>query len=246
MINNGTLSREAADYLCMLVQAKYNIFISGGTGTGKTTMLNVLSDQIGADERVITIEDSAELQIRHIKNLVRMETRNANANKRGEITISDLIKTSLRMRPDRIIVGEVRREEAIDMLQAMNTGHDGSISTGHANSAADMLRRLETMVCSASANMPVAAIRAQIESAIDIVIHLQRMRDKSRRVVEISEVRGFDENSEVRLVPLFVFRESPQSTSDKLIGSLERTGERLSSRLKLQLAGKDSEGGQGI
>lgn len=237
MIQNDTLDTEAAEFIEKLVKAKYNIFISGGTGTGKTTMLNILTDFIPRDERIITIEDSAELQINHIPNIVRLETRNANTNRKGEISISDLIKTSLRMRPDRIIVGEVRREEAIDMLQAMNTGHDGSISTGHANSAYDMMSRLETMVCTANANMPVSAVRSQIASAIDVVIHLQRMRDHSRKVVEISEVRGVDENGEIRLVPLYRFSESDDSTADTLKGKIEKTDATLQNTLKLQLAG---------
>jgi pilus assembly protein CpaF len=202
----GSLSAEAAEVLDCLVKAKYNIFICGGTGSGKTTFLNALAARIPADERIITIEDSAELQITGVDNLVRLETRNANSEGRGMITIRDLIRTSLRMRPERIIVGEVRGEEALDMLQAMNTGHDGSLSTGHGNSAGDMLKRLETMVISASP-IPLDAVRQQIASAIDIMVHLGRLRDKSRRVLEITEVAGYSEGRIV-LNPLFVFEEA--------------------------------------
>lgn len=212
LIDMGSISREAADDLNCLVRAKYNIFICGGTGSGKTTFLNALSNSIPSDERIITIEDSAELQINSIENIVRLETRNSNTEGKGRITIRDLIKASLRMRPERIIVGEVRGEEALDMLQAMNTGHDGSLSTGHANSAADMLKRLETMVLSA-APLPLEAIRQQIASAIDIIIHLSRMRDKTRRVMEISEISGYC-NGQIILNPLYVFREEPNRKSD--------------------------------
>ena len=189
-----------------LVRAKYNIFICGGTGSGKTTFLNALAGRIPPDERIITIEDSAELQIKGVDNLVRLETRNANSEGKGSITIRDLIRTSLRMRPERIIVGEVRGEEALDMLQAMNTGHDGSLSTGHANSAEDMLKRLETMVISASP-IPLDAVRQQISSAIDIMVHLGRLRDKTRRVLEICEISGFNDGR-ILLNPLFVFKET--------------------------------------
>lgn len=208
LVELGSLSREAAEDLCCLVEAKYNIFVCGGTGSGKTTFLNALSGKIPADERLITIEDSAELQLTDAQNIVRLETRNANSEGRGTITIRDLIKTSLRMRPERIIVGEVRGEEALDMLQAMNTGHDGSLSTGHANSPADMLKRLETMVLSA-APLPLEAIRQQIASAIDIVIHLSRLRDKTRRVLEISELSGYS-NGQIQLNPLYRFHEAVQ------------------------------------
>lgn len=173
-----------------LVKSRYNIFISGGTGSGKTTFLNVLSDYIPDDERVITIEDSAELQLHNIKNLVRLEARMANSEGNNAVAIRDLIKSSLRMRPDRIVVGEVRGAEALDMLQAMNTGHDGSLSTGHSNSPKDMLTRLETMVLMGM-NMPIDAIRTQIASAIDIIVHLARQRDKSRKVVQIAEVGDY-------------------------------------------------------
>ena len=193
LINYGSITPEAAIFLEKLVKAKYNIFISGGTGSGKTTFLNALSNYIPSDERVITIEDSAELQIRNVPNLVRLETRNANSAGVGGISMRDLIKSALRMRPERIVVGEVRGAEALDMLQAMNTGHDGSLSTGHANSAYDMLSRLETMVLSGAAGLPLEAIRQQIASAVDIIIHLSRMRDKSRKTVEITEVVGMDD-----------------------------------------------------
>ena len=185
LIRYGSITEEIADNLELLVKAKYNIFISGGTGSGKTTFLNALSNYIPKDERVITIEDSAELQIMGVENLVSLETRNANTSGSGEITIRDLIKASLRMRPERIVVGEVRGGEALDMLQAMNTGHDGSLSTGHANSTQDMLSRLETMVLQGTEGLPLEAVRQQIASAVDIIIHLSRMRDKSRKTMEI-------------------------------------------------------------
>ncbi len=224
LIKFGSLTNEAAEFLKKLVEAKYNVFISGGTGSGKTTFLNALSNYIPSKERVITIEDSAELQIKNIPNLVRLETRNANATGEGEISIRDLIKSSLRMRPDRIVVGEVRGAEALDMLQAMNTGHDGSLSTGHANSARDMLSRLETMVLSGSPGLPLPAIRQQIVSAVDIIVHLGRMRDSSRKTLEISEVLKLDEHGEILLNPLFQFKEDPErSTKEKVVGSLQRT-----------------------
>jgi len=224
LIKFGSLTNEAAEFLKKLVEAKYNVFISGGTGSGKTTFLNALSNYIPSNERVITIEDSAELQIKNIPNLVRLETRNANATGEGEISIRDLIKSSLRMRPDRIVVGEVRGAEALDMLQAMNTGHDGSLSTGHANSARDMLSRLETMVLSGSPGLPLPAIRQQIVSAVDIIVHLGRMRDSSRKTLEISEVLKLDEHGEILLNPLFQFKEDPErSTKEKVVGSLQRT-----------------------
>ena len=201
----GTISREAAVFLEKAVAMGYNIFISGGTGSGKTTLLNILSNFIPPNSRVITIEDSAELQIQGVENLVRMETRNATREGCDEISIRDLIKTALRMRPDRIIVGEVRGEEAFDMLQAFNTGHDGSLSTGHANSATDMLMRLEMMVLMAK-ELPLSAIRRQIASGIDILVHLGRMRDKSRKVKEILEIRGVVD-SEIILNPLFALEE---------------------------------------
>ena len=192
LLRFGSISLDASEFLKKLVRARYNIFISGGTGSGKTTFLNVLSGFIPGDERVITIEDSAELQIQNIENLVRMETRNSNVEGCEPISIRDLIKCALRMRPDRIVVGEVRGSEALDMLQAMNTGHDGSLSTGHGNTAKDMLSRLETMVLMGM-DLPLAAIKKQIASGIDILVHLGRLRDKSRKVLQIVEITGFEE-----------------------------------------------------
>lgn len=236
LIQYGSISAEIAEKLEMLVRAKYNIFISGGTGSGKTTFLNALSNYIPKDERVITIEDSAELQITGVDNLVSLETRNANASGAGQITIRDLIKSSLRMRPERIVVGEVRGGEALDMLQAMNTGHDGSLSTGHANSTEDMLSRLETMVLQGSAGLPLEAIRQQIGSAIDIIIHLSRLRDKSRKTMEITEVVEY-KNGEIVLNPLYVFEEDENSTLEKVSGSLVRTKNPLINDFKLKLSG---------
>ncbi len=236
LIQYGSITQEIADKLELLVKAKYNIFISGGTGSGKTTFLNALSNYIPKDERVITIEDSAELQITGIDNLVSLETRNANASGAGQITIRDLIKSSLRMRPERIVVGEVRGGEALDMLQAMNTGHDGSLSTGHANSTDDMLSRLETMVLQGSAGLPLEAIRQQIASAVDIIIHLSRLRDKSRKTMEITEVVGY-ENGKILLNPLYVFEEDEYSTMEKVSGSLNRTKNKMVNDFKLRLSG---------
>ncbi|WP_079909115.1 CpaF family protein [Paenibacillus sp. 32352] len=235
LVAKGSLTDAAASFLIRLVRAKYNLFIGGGTGSGKTTFLNALSQYIPDDERLITIEDSAELQIRTVPNLVRLETRNANTEGKGEITIRDLIRSSLRMRPNRIIVGEVRGAEALDMLQAMNTGHDGSLSTGHANSTEDMLSRLETMVLSGAA-LPVEVIRKQICSAIDVMIHLQRLRDRSRRVTEISEIVGM-EGGEVKLNRLFEFVEQGEDASGKVIGELRPTGSALMHTDKLARAG---------
>lgn len=237
LIQWGSLTEEVADILEKMVRAKYNIFICGGTGSGKTTFLNVLSNFIPRDERIITIEDSAELQIRSVDNLVRLETRNENVEGKGMINIRDLIKSSLRMRPDRIVVGEVRGEEALDMLQAMNTGHDGSLSTGHANSTKDMLSRLETMILT-GANMPLEAIRQQIASAMDIMIHLGRLRDKSRRVLEIVEVKGY-ENGEIVLNPLYKFHELRESEDNnlKVEGKLIRTNNKLIHRDKFIMSG---------
>ncbi len=201
LIKWKSITVEAADFLKKLVVSGYNIFVSGGTGSGKTTFLNVLSNFISADERVVTIEDSAELQLKNIKNIVRLETRQANSQGENEITIRDLIKTSLRMRPDRIIVGEVRGYEVLDMLQAMNSGHDGSLSTGHANSPKDMLARLETMVLMGM-EIPLNAVRAQIASGIDIIVHLSRMPDKSRKVVEVNEVQGYV-NNEIQMNKIY-------------------------------------------
>lgn len=240
LIRYGSINEEVAEFLELLVRAKYNIFISGGTGSGKTTFLNALSNYIPHDERVITIEDSAELQIEGITNLVSLETRNSNAAGSGAITIRDLIKSSLRMRPERIIVGEVRGGEALDMLQAMNTGHDGSLSTGHANSTQDMLSRLETMVLQGSEGLPLEAIRQQIASAVDIIIHLSRLRDKSRRTMEICEVIGY-ENGQIQLNPLYVFEEDSNSTLEVVSGTLNRTKNPMINVYKLQLAGFSKE-----
>nr|WP_090890349.1 CpaF family protein [Evansella caseinilytica] len=235
LIEKGSITGEAAAFLQDLVKAKYNIFIGGGTGSGKTTFLNVLSNFIPKTERIITIEDSAELQIKSVPNLVSLETRNANTEGKGEITIRDLIKASLRMRPNRIIVGEVRGAEALDMLQAMNTGHDGSLSTGHANSTTDMLSRLETMVLS-GASLPVEVIRKQIVSAVDIMVHLSRLRDHSRKIVSISELLGV-ENGEIQVNPLYEFVEEGESPTGKINGRLLPTGNELQSTVKLKLAG---------
>lgn len=205
LINGGTISEEAADYLINAVKQKKNIFMSGGTGSGKTTLLGILGNYIDEDERVVTIEDSAELNLSKIKNWVRLETRGSNTSGDGEITIRRLIKTALRMRPDRLIVGEVRGDEAIDMLQALNTGHAGSLSTGHANSSKDMISRLETMVLY-GLDIPIQAIRGQIASALDIIVHLSRMKDKSRKVIEISEITGMD-NGNIVMEPVYLFED---------------------------------------
>ena len=236
LIEYGSITQEIADKLELLVKAKYNIFISGGTGSGKTTFLNALSNFIPKDERIITIEDSAELQITGIDNLVSLETRNANASGAGQVTIRDLIKSSLRMRPERIIVGECRGGEALDMLQAMNTGHDGSLSTGHANSTEDMLSRLETMVLQGADGLPLEAIKQQIASAVDIIIHLSRLRDKSRKTMAITEVVGI-KDGEIELNPLYEFKEDEASTMDKVSGRLVRTGNPLKNDYKLKLSG---------
>ena len=214
--------------------------VSVGTGSGKTTFLNALSNFIPKDERIITIEDSAELQIKNIDNLVRLETRNAGADGKGAVTIRDLIRSALRMRPERIVVGEVRGAEALDMLQAMNTGHDGSLSTGHANSTADILSRLETMVLQGTNGLPLEAIRQQIASALDIIIHLSRLRDKSRKTMEIVEVLGYDgKNRSIKLNMLFEFRESKESTKIKVVGRLGRTLNPMKNTHKLEEAGID-------
>ncbi len=236
LIGYGSITEEISQFLQMLVQAKYNIFISGGTGSGKTTFLNALSNYIPSGERVITIEDSAELQITGIDNLVSMETRNANTSGAGEITIRDLIKSSLRMRPERIVVGEVRGAEALDMLQAMNTGHDGSLSTGHANSTKDMLSRLETMVLTGAEGLPLEAIRQQISSAVDIIVHLSRLRDHSRKTMEITEVTGY-KDGKIELNPLFVFVEDENTSLEKVSGRLKRTNNEMVNTAKLRLAG---------
>ena len=235
LIRWGSLSREAAEFLHTAVQAKYNIFVSGGTGSGKTTFLNALSNFIPADERIITIEDSAELQIKSIPNLVRLETRNANAEGKGAVTIRDLIRSSLRMRPERIVVGEVRGAEALDMLQAMNTGHDGSLSTGHANSPQDMLSRLETMVLTGS-SFPIEAIRQQIGSAIDIIIHLGRMSDKSRRTLEIVELVGY-RDGKYQINPLFEFQREEKLRNGRIVGGLVRTQNPMQNLHKFEMSG---------
>ena len=233
LINIGSLHQEAADFLKKLVISGYNIFVSGGTGSGKTTFLNALSEYIPKDERVITIEDSAELQIKGIPNLVKLEVRNANVEGENGISIRDLINASLRMRPDRIVVGEVRDAACIDMLQAMNTGHSG-MSTGHANSASDMLSRMETLTL-LGADIPLQAVRRQIASAIDIIIQLGRFRDKSRKVVEITEVCGY-EDQEIILNPIYRFMEEGEQDG-RVIGRLEATGRELIRREKLEAAG---------
>lgn len=240
LLKYGSLNKKVAEVLRILVEAKYNIFICGGTGSGKTTFLNALSNFIPSSERIITIEDSAELQIVNIDNLVSLEARNKNTAGEGEISIRNLIKASLRMRPERIIVGEVRGEEALDMLQAMNTGHDGSLSTGHANSSRDMMSRLETMVLQGASGLPLAAVRQQIASALDIVIHLSRLRDHSRKVMEISEVLGYVDG-EIKLNPLFVFEEDETTSMHKVSGSLKRTENEMKYTEKLRLAGFHQE-----
>lgn len=213
LIEWNSVSEEVSEFLAVLVETGYNIFISGGTGSGKTTFLNALSQYIPGEERIITIEDNAELKIQNVPNLVRLEARNANIEGTGAITIRDLIKSALRMRPDRIIVGEVRSAEAIDMLQALNTGHDGSLSTGHANSPRDMLSRLETMVLMGM-ELPLPAIQRQIASGIDIIVHLGRMRDKSRKVLEVTEVLGYD-RGEILLQTLYRYEEEEQAGGRK-------------------------------
>ena len=233
LIELKSITKEVADFLEKLVVSGYNIFICGGTGSGKTTFLNVLSDYIPGEERVITIEDSAELQLKNIKNIVRMEARQANTEGENEITIRDLIRTSLRMRPDRIIVGEVRGKEAIDMLQAMQTGHDGSMSTGYSNNTKDMLNRLETMVLMGM-DIPMNAIRSQIASAIDIIVHLGRLRDRTRKVLKIDEVLDCV-NGEIKLNPLFEFVEYGE-TEELVEGKLEARN-RLVNTEKLERSG---------
>lgn len=241
LIEIGSISLNVADFLKLLVNAKYNIFISGGTGSGKTTFLNVLSNYIPGDERIITIEDSAELQIQSVDNLVRMEVRQANDEGENGIDIRALIKSSLRMRPDRIIVGEVRGAEALDMLQAMNTGHDGSISTGHGNSPKDMLNRLETMVLM-GVDMPLKAIKSQIASGIDIIVHLGRLRDRTRKVLEIVEITGFN-GEEILTNTIYRFEEDNIEGTNKGIvkGKLKWTGNTLINQKKLFDAGYGKE-----
>lgn len=236
LLKLGSVTEEAAQFLRSIVESGYNIFVCGGTNSGKSTFLNALSAYIPKDERIVTIEDSAELKITQIKNLVRLETRGANGEGEGEITIGDLIKASLRMNPDRIIVGEVRGKEALDMISAMNTGHDGSLSTGHGNSPKDMLSRLETMVLM-GADIPLAAVRSQVAAAIDILIHLGRLRDRSRRVLSIVEVAGY-ENGEIRLNPLYRFEEDYENrdSSKAVRGCLKKVGN-MENTEKLKAAG---------
>ena len=235
LLRFGSIPEEIAQFLDKCVRAGLNIFISGGTGSGKTTFLNVLSDCSDPGERVITIEDNAELQIRHVPNLVQMEARNANVEGCRPISIRDLIKASLRMRPDRIVVGEVRGPEAIDMIQAMNTGHDGSMSTGHANSAYDMLSRLETMILMGM-DLPVSAIRGQLASGIDLIVHLGRLRDRSRKLLEVAEILGLEEG-QIKLSTLYRFRETGEENG-KIIGVWDKE-EEIRQRFKFDLAGID-------
>lgn len=237
LISFGAIPREAAEFLKKLVICGYNIFISGGTGSGKTTFLNALSHDIPKDQRIITIEDSAELQIQGVPNLVRLETRNANVEGCVEITIRDLIKSSLRMRPDRIIVGEVRGSEALELLSAYNTGHDGSLSTGHANSSKDMLNRLETMILM-GIDLPLPAIRRQLASGIDIIVHLGRLRDKSRKVLEITEILSY-EDGEIRSSPIYSFMETGECKGS-VIGELKKVG-RLRNLDKWRSGGMEGE-----
>ncbi len=237
LLKMGTLTEEAAEFLQKLVISGYNIFISGGTSSGKTTFLNVLTEFIPKDERVIVIEDAAELQITDIDNIVRLECRNANVQGKGEVNVRQLIKASLRMRPNRIIVGEVRGEEVLDMIQAMNTGHDGSLSTGHGNSPEGMLSRIEAMFLQA-ADFPVDAIRSQIAEAIDIMIHLGRLSDKSRKVLEITEIEGY-RNGKIVLNPLYKYKvnNSYGDGSRMISGSLASTGNQLKNTTKLEMNG---------
>ena len=238
LIDWGSISQEAVNFLKILVESKYNIFVSGGTGSGKTTFLNALSDYIPKDERIITIEDNAELQIKGVSNLVRLEARNANLEGEGAVTIRDLIKSALRMRPDRIIVGEVRGDETVDMISsAMLNGHSGSMSTGHANNPMDMLHRLETMMLM-GIELPLIAIQQQIASALDVIIHLGRLRDKSRKVLEITEVLGY-ENGRIQLQTLYKFQEEGMEDG-KIKGTLMKENE-ITQREKLLAAGYSEE-----
>ena len=239
LIDWGSISQEAVNFLKILVESKYNIFVSGGTGSGKTTFLNALSDYIPKDERIITIEDNAELQIKGVSNLVRLEARNANLEGEGAVTIRDLIKSALRMRPDRIIVGEVRGDETVDMISsAMLNGHSGSMSTGHANNPMDMLHRLETMMLM-GIELPLIAIQQQIASALDVIIHLGRLRDKSRKVLEITEVLGY-ENGRIQLQTLYKFQEEGMEDG-KIKGTLMKENE-ITQREKLLAAGYSETG----
>ena len=230
----GAINQEVIDFLKKLVVAGYNIFISGGTGSGKTTFLNALSNFIPKDSRIITIEDSAELQIQGVPNLVRLETRNANVEGCREISMRDLIKSSLRMRPDRIVVGEVRGSEALDMIQAMNTGHDGSLSTGHANSAADMLSRLETMILMGM-DLPLSAIRGQLASGIDVIVHLGRLRDKSRKVLQVVEILDYKDDV-IGTNVLYEFEEEGEDEHGRILGTLKKRNT-LERKEKLRAAG---------
>jgi len=237
LIDFGALDMPIAEWLQKLVEAKYNIVISGGTGSGKTTFLNALSMYIPNHERVITVEDSAELKLTQIQNLVSLETRPANVEGKGEITMRDLVRTALRMRPDRIVVGEVRGGEALDMLQAMNTGHDGSLTTGHANSSVDMLSRLETMVLMSGLDLPIPAIRRQISSSVELIVQLGRLRDGSRRVLQITEILG-EKQGEIQHRDLFHFKiNAEESTKDKVVGRLVPTGAAMEQVEKWQSAG---------
>ncbi|MCR5701181.1 MAG: CpaF family protein [Lachnospiraceae bacterium] len=237
LIDMGSITAECASFLRSLVRAKYNIFISGGTGSGKTTFLNVLSNYIPKSDRVITIEDAAELQLHGLENLVRLETRNANVEGENEVTMSALIKTALRMRPTRIIVGEVRDAAAMDMANSMLTGHDGSLSTGHGNSAREMMLRLETMILMGY-DMPVAAIRGQLAAAIDIVVHLGRLRDNSRKVLEVCEITGI-KNGEICLNTIYEFVDEGMADG-KVKGALKKTGS-LINLDKLQRSGEEPD-----
>lgn len=237
LIKTGTVTKTALNFLENLVKTKYNIFISGGTSAGKTTLLNVLTNFIDEKERIVLIEDSAEIRLDpKIKNHVSMEVRQANSAGVGKITVRDLIKTSLRMRPERIIVGEVRGAEAIDMLQAMNTGHEGSMSTGHANSAKDMFSRLETMIMQNYENIPLNAIKEMITTSIEFVVHISRMRDSTRHITEISEVLRY-QNGKILLNPIYIFEENKNSKIDKVNGSLIRTTNKINNDFKLRIGG---------
>lgn len=237
LIKTGTVTKTALNFLENLVKTKYNIFISGGTSAGKTTLLNVLTNFIDEKERIVLIEDSAEIRLDpKIKNHVSMEVRQANSAGIGKITVRDLIKTSLRMRPERIIVGEVRGAEAIDMLQAMNTGHEGSMSTGHANSAKDMFSRLETMIMQNYENIPLNAIKEMITTSIEFVVHISRMRDSTRHITEISEVLRY-QNGKILLNPIYIFEENKNSKVDKVNGSLIRTTNKINNDFKLRIGG---------
>ena len=234
LLERESFNREVAEFLEKAVKAKYNIFVSGSTGSGKTTLLNVLSDFIPKNERIITIEDTAELQIRNVANLVRLEARSSVVEGCKEITIRDLLRASLRMRPDRLVIGEVRGMETVDMLQAFNTGHQGSLSTGHGNSTKDMLYRLETMVLMGM-EIPAVAVRRQLASGIDLMIHLGRLRDKRRVLLEISEIAGY-ENDEIMLNPIFTFEETGVDDTGKILGTWKKVGE-LKHKEKLRMAG---------